>query len=167
MSNQISIKALQEENQSLKNELADVQYMLELREEELNEIKNKPGSLPQLHSKIEEQLYAFEHMQQLIERMQCEAVASGNREKSMEDELVYSMEEEKKSYGIQQQLNSAQLALEDLKNQLKESMSLYEELNLLQRKTAELESMLELLQLDNGFLKEEIQTLKKNTNTIA
>jgi hypothetical protein len=100
-------------------------------------------------------------MQQITERLQREVVASENREKSMEEELIMSIEEEKKMYGKQDQLNSTRLALQDLKAQLEDAMSLYDELNQLQKKFTALQSNLEIEQLENQFLKEELAALKK------
>ncbi len=153
------IQKLTEEKESLLLQVADLNYLLELREEELNELKNSSKSLQELKSKIEEQLYDFEHMQNLLGQQQQLAIGQSNREIAMEKELLNTLDKEKSYYTLKEQFHSTSVALSDLQTQLKDMMNIYKELLACKNKLAASESNLEITLLDNQFLKEELEQL--------
>jgi hypothetical protein len=64
--------------------------------------------------------------------------------------------------------DSNNIALEDTNDQLNQAVALYKKVKDLQSKVAELESTLEIAQLNNHFLKEELEqhrTTENNNNS--
>ena len=147
---------LKQENEQLHKELTDLNYLIALREEELVEIKNSTNNIAELQSKLDQNLYEFEHMQKDIETYRQKAELAKKREGSMEEEMLESIKMEQAYYQILEEYNSNRTALDDLNEKIKEITFLFQELNTLKSKNAELESSLEIAMLENSFLKEEI-----------
>lgn len=156
-----NIQDLIDENEQLKLQLADVTYLLELREEEIKEISQSSSSLHALKSKIQEQLYDFEHLQNLLGKQQNISIGQNKREAAMEEELLNTLETEKAYYSLKEQFHSTTIALDDLHNQMKEMTAVYRQIISLKKELAATESNLEIALLDNQFLKEELEQLKK------
>ena len=157
MDNMNALEVLQQENNSLKKELAELQYLLEMREEELNELKHQPGSIPQLNSLLEERLYTVEQMQLSIEKLNRQVIAASDRERNIEEELIQSINAENQSFRLREKTNSLQLAIQDLKMQWAEAMNLYEEMNLLQKKLTLAESELEMVKWEKHMLEQKLK----------
>jgi hypothetical protein len=142
-------------------QLQDLEYMIQLREEELQEMKASVIKLAELQSKIDNQLIAFEHLQNIIGNHQQKEIGFLKREASMEDEMLQSIEGESAFYQLQKKLESNEIEINKQMRELKEAVELYHEISDLQKKNTELESALEIANLDNQFLKEEIEELRK------
>lgn len=142
-------------------QLQDLEYMIQLREEELQEMKASVIKLAELQSKIDNQLIAFEHLQNIIGNHQQKEIGFLKREASMEDEMLQSIEGESAFYQLQKKLESNEIEINKQMRELKEAVELYHEISDLQKKNTELESALEMANLDNQFLKEEIEELRK------
>ena len=151
---------LREENEELQFKLQDLEYFIQIREEELEILKSKQSSLAELKSRINEQLYEMEQMQHFIGDLQQKAVGADNRQAEMEEEMLQSITGERKWYELQEQFQSMSAELEQTNEQLNEAVALYKTVKALKTKITELESSLEILQLDNGFLKEELEQLR-------
>lgn len=147
---------LKQENDLLHKELADLNYLIALREEEIVEIKNATKKIAALQSKLDENLYEFEQLQNEIQTHQFRADGAIKRESLMEEELIESINMEKAYYQMQESQKSNKAALEDLNEKIKEITYLYQELNTLKSKNAALESSLEIATLENNFLKEDL-----------
>jgi predicted nucleic acid-binding Zn-ribbon protein len=154
---------LRKENEQLRKELADLNYLIELREQELLEIKNATQSIAELKSNLERNLIEFEQMQQQIELNQRKVDGAERRTISIEDEMIESMKIEQSYYQIQSAYNSNKAALEILHESLNELSDLHKEIAALKSKNTSLESSLEIALLENGFLKEDL--LKQTTKT--
>jgi hypothetical protein len=142
-------------------QLQDLEYMIQLREEELQEMKASVIKLAELQSKIDNQLIAFEHLQNIIGNHQQKEIGFLKREASMEDEMLQSIEGESAFYQLQKKLESNEIEINKQMRELKEAVELYHEISDLHKKNTELESALEMANLDNQFLKEEIEELRK------
>jgi hypothetical protein len=66
MSDVENIDDLMSEDNSYALQLQDLEYMIQLREEELLEMKATVTKLAELQSKLDSQLIAIEHMQNII-----------------------------------------------------------------------------------------------------
>jgi len=154
---------LRKENEQLRKELADLNYLIELREQELLEINNATQSIAELKSNLERNLIEFEQMQQQIELNQRKVDGAERRTISIEDEMIESMKIEQSYYQIQSAYNSNKAALEILHESLNELSDLHKEIAALKSKNTSLESSLEIALLENSFLKEDL--LKKTTKT--
>ena len=148
---------LKHENEQLHKELADLNYLIELREEELQEIKKATQSMAELKSRLERNLYEFEQMQQHLELNQRKREGAERIVVSMEDEMIASIKIEQSYYQIKEAYNSNKVILEVLQENLKELTDLHHEVATLKSKNTELESSLEIALLENSFLKEDVK----------
>jgi len=160
MQNDNLISLLKKENEQLQFELNDLEYLIGLREEELLMLKNKVASITELQSRYDQQLYHMEQMQQFVKEAQQKNISAVKRENAMEEELIQSITIEKEYYSLHEQLKSSIIALEDTNNQLSDAVGMYKKLKDMKNKIAALESSLEIAQLDNQFLKEELEEIK-------
>jgi len=160
MQNDNLISLLKKENEQLQFERNDLEYLINLREEELMMLKNKVASISELQSKYDQQLYHMEQMQHFVKEEQRKNIGAVKRENAVEEELIQSIAIEKEYYSLQEQLKSSMIALEDTNNQLSDAVGMYKKLNDMKNKIASLESSLEIAQLDNQFLKEELEEIK-------
>jgi hypothetical protein len=160
MSDVDNIDDLISDDKSYALQLQDLEYMIQLREEELMEMKASVVKLAELQSKIDNQLIAFEHLQNIIGNHQQKEIGFLKREASMEDEMLQSIEGESAFYQLQKKLESNEIEINKQMRELKEAVELYHEISDLQKKNTELESALEMANLDNQFLKEELEELR-------
>lgn len=148
------------EDNSYALQLQDLEYMIQLREEELLEMKAHVAKLAELQSKLDSQLIDIEHLQNIIGNHQQKEIGFLKREASMEDEMLQSIEGESAFYQLQKKLESNEIEINKQMRELKEAVELYHEISDLQKKNTELESALEMANLDNQFLKEELEELR-------
>jgi len=160
MSDVDNIDDLMSDDKSYALQLQDLEYMIQLREEELMEMKASVIKLAELQSKIDNQLIAFEHLQNIIGDHQQKEIGFLKREASMEDEMLQSIEGESAFYQLQKKLESNEIEINKQMRELKEAVELYHEISDLQKKNTELESALEMANLDNQYLKEELEELR-------
>jgi len=160
MQNDNLISLLKKENEQLQFELNDLEYLISLREEELMMLKNKVASINELQSRYDQQLYHMEQLQHFVKEEQKKNIGAVKRENATEEELIQSIAIEKEYYSLQEQLKSSLIALEDTNNQLSDAVGMYKNLKDMKNKIASLESSLEIAQLDNQFLKEELEEIK-------
>ena len=78
----------------------------------------------------------------------------------MEDEMLQSIEGESAFYQLQKKLESNEIEINKQMRELKEAVELYHDISDLQKKNTALESALEMANLDNQFLKEELEELR-------
>jgi len=148
------------DDQSYALQLQDLEYMIQLREEELLEMKASVAKLAELQSKLDSQLIDIEHMQNIIGNHQQKEIGFLKREASMEDEMLQSIEGESAFYQLQKKLESNEIEINKQMRELKEAVELYHDISDLQKKNTALESALEMANLDNQFLKEELEELR-------
>ena len=157
------INELKIENEELQFQLKDLEYLIQLKEEELADLKKTSQNIIELQSKLDQNLYQFEQMQNFIGNQQQQAEGALRREASMEEEMIDSMKAEKSYYEIREEFKSNKLALNDLNQQMNEAVALYHQITDLKNKITSLQSDLEISNLDNKFLKEELFNYKNQT----
>ena len=162
MQNEDFIQELKNENEELQYQLKDLEYLIQLKEEELDDFKKASQQVSSLQSKIDQNLYQFEQMQLFINEEQQKLQGALKREASIEQELIDGIATEKSYYEIKEEFNSTKAALQDINEQMNEAATIYQQLVLMKKKVAELESNLEIANLDNQFLKEELDKLRPN-----
>lgn len=162
MQNEDFIQELKNENEELQYQLKDLEYLIQLKEEELDDLKKASQQVSSLQSKIDQNLYQFEQMQLFINEEQQKLQGALKREASIEQELIDGIATEKSYYEIKEEFNSTKTALQDINEQMNEAATIYQQLVLMKKKVAELESNLEIANLDNQFLKEELDKLRPN-----
>lgn len=155
------LQQLQSENELLKIQLNDISEMINIREEEVDILRKKAANAVLLQSTLEGNLNQIAQMQLLIGEEQRKAAGATRRETAMEEEVIRSIEIEKSYYTLQEELDSNKVALKDLDNELAETASLYRQLSESMSRVAELESSLEMIQLENMRLKDKLEKLSK------
>ena len=155
------LQQLQSENELLKIQLNDISEMINIREEEVDILRKKAANSVLLQSTLEGNLNQITQMQLLIGEEQRKAAGATRRETAMEEEVIRSIEMEKSYYTLQEQLDSNKAALKDLDNELAETATLYRQLSESMSRVAELESSLEMIQLENMRLKDKLEKLSK------
>ena len=155
------LQQLQSENELLKIQLNDISEMINIREEEVDILRKKAANAVLLQSTLEGNLNQIAQMQLLIGEEQRKAAGASRRETAMEEEVIRSIEIEKSYYTLQEELDSNKVALKDLDNELAETASLYRQLSESMSRVAELESRLEMIQLENMRLKDKLEKLSK------
>ena len=155
------LQQLQSENELLKIQLNDISEMINIREEEVDILRKKTANAVLLQSTLEGNLNQIAQMQLLIGEEQRKAAGATRRETAMEEEVILSIEIEKSYYTLQEELDSNKVALKDLDNELAETASLYRQLSESMSRVAELESRLEMIQLENMRLKDKLEKLSK------
>ncbi len=158
------IKELKIENEALQFQLKDLEYLIQLKEEELADLKKASENIIELQSKLDQNLYQFEQMQNHIGHQQQQAEGALRREASMEQEMIDSIKIEQSYYEIRDEFNSNKLALNDLNQQMNEAVALYHQITDLKKKITSLQSDVEISNLDNRFLKEELIKYKNQTS---
>lgn len=155
------LQQLISENELLQIQLQDVNEMIQVREEELEILRNTAAHAIQLQSRLDMNLDEFYSLQDVIGNQQQDAEGSAKREASLEEELMHSINMETEFYNIKDQFESTKAALMDVQSEMDTVASLYKQIAELSTRVAELESSHEIASMENGFLKEELEELRK------
>ena len=155
------LQQLISENELLQIQLQDVNEMIQVREEELEILRNTAAHAVLLQSRLDMNLDEFYSLQDVIGNQQKDAEGSAKREASLEEELMQSINMETEFYNIKDQFESTKAALMDVQSEMDTVASLYKQIAELTTRVAELESSHEIASMENGFLKEELDELRK------
>ncbi|MEO6668559.1 MAG: hypothetical protein ABIN36_03715 [Ferruginibacter sp.] len=154
------LQQLKSENELLQIQLQDVNDMIRVREEELEILRRTAAHAVELQSRLDINLDEFYQMQDHIGNQQDYQEGAARREASLENELLQSIQMETELYNIRDELASSKAALADINNEIEIIPSMYKELAVLKTQVAELVSKLEIADLENGFLKEEVEKFR-------
>ena len=160
------IKRLKSENEYLQLQLQDVNYILSIREEELELLRVKGKQAVQMQSTLEGNYNELSQMQTIIGKTQQQAFGAAKREAAMEHELIQSIHLEKEYYNTRKELVSVTAAFTDLDAKLDEAGNVYKDLENAKRKIAELESFNDISKEEKDFLTYEIEKLKKQNKRL-
>lgn len=166
MLSDVQIKQLKSENELLQLQLQDVNYMIGIREEELEILRDKAKDAVMLQSQLEGTLDGIGQMQNFIGRKQQEAEGAARREAAMEEEIIQSLNMEKEYYDIKSRFASTSAALIDINSQLSEAAHVYKELAKANTRIAELESSVEIIEEEKEHLAYELVRLKKQNERL-
>ena len=155
------IQRLKSENEYLQLQLQDVNYMLTVREEELDLLREKARQAVQMQSKLEGNYNELAQMQITIGKTQQIAFGAAKREAAMEEEILQSINIEKAYYKTRKELASVTAAFTDADSKLDEVTNVYKKLEDAKRKIAELESLNEIAKEEKEYLAYEVEKLKK------
>ena len=155
------LQQLRSENEFLQVQLQDVNEMIKVREEELDILRKNAAHAVSLQSMLDQNLDQFYQMQNQIGDDQRQKAGAAKRYASLENELMQSIEMETELYNIRDQYASTKAALSDANNEMDKMASLYKEVAILTKKIAGLESNIEIMTMENGFLKEELEDYRK------
>lgn len=160
------VRKLISDNELLQVQLADVNEVLAIREEELELLRARSGKMVELQSTLDNNLEEFSYMQHVIGKHQVNAEKASRREAEMEKELLEGIRMEKEYYFIRDKYNSTSTALLDVNQQLSEIPLMNRDLETANRKIAELESRLDILQEEKELLQYEVSKLKKQNEVL-
>lgn len=158
------IKELKNENESLKLQLNEINYIISIREDELELLRKKVSELAELRSELDVNLDQIAQMQNNLNKQQQKTEGAFKREANLEEELLQSIEMEKSFYNIRDKYESSRAAIIDMDAELGEAMTMYKQLGDANSKIAQLESMVEILQMENENLKLDIKDIKGQIN---
>jgi methyl-accepting chemotaxis protein len=160
------IEKLKEENKDLQFKLNDLEYLLEMKEEELSVLNKVTPSIAVLQSKLDQYLYEMEQMQLFIGEKQQSIEGAQRREGALEEEVLQSIKIEKLYYQIKTDYDTLSAMIEEMNQHLSELPTLIKKNADMIKKMSALESEIELLTLDNHFLKEDLKGSRiENINT--
>ena len=129
----------------LQSQLNDLEYLIEMREEELNELKSSTQTLAELRSMLESNEIDREDLQIKVTDFQQKYHAILNREEAMENELVQYIEQEKSVVDWEKKNQTLQTELEIVLDELTAARKEIEELTAFRSQVAELQSKIEML----------------------
>ena len=156
------LQDLAAENNRLRKEMDELEFLIEMKEEELGELKSVAKEWAVLHSKMDENKVELELLKMKMLEEQQKTAGAHKRERALEEEIIYGIETEKSYYELREQYQSSLNTIEIQQEELKITPALMKELNSLRNKLAEAMSELELLQLDNQYLREDLQAMQSN-----
>ncbi|HRF26429.1 MAG TPA: hypothetical protein PKW54_03745 [Ferruginibacter sp.] len=154
------VQELRSENELLRIQLNDLNELISIREEELDILRRKAGKAAEYQSKLENTLLEMDYLQSELGRQLQETAGAGQRATAYEQEILEGIRMEKEFYSIRDKYNSLQAELADLQQEASSIRNLNQQISTLKTRVAELESALELIELDKGFLKEELEALR-------
>ncbi|MEO6489217.1 MAG: hypothetical protein ABIO04_04680 [Ferruginibacter sp.] len=160
------LQQLKSENELLRIQLQDITEMINIRDEEVGILRKKAAYSVLLQSTLEGNLEEITQMQNNIGEQQRLAAGAAKREMAMEEEIIQSIEMEKDFYTIREKYESSKAAVRDLDNELADTSIMYKQLAGSISRVAELESQLELAQLEIEHLKQQFQILPPNLDVI-
>lgn len=166
MSSEQEIQRLKSENEYLQLQLQDVNYMLTVREEELELLRDKARQGVQMQSKLEGNYNEIAQMQITLGKAQQQVYGAARREAAMEEEIIQSVHIEKNYYNTRKELASVTAAFTDVDSKLDEVTTVYKDLETARRKIAELESLNEIAKEEKEFLAYELEKLKKQNQRL-
>src|SRR5687768_13504739 len=108
------IQKLKAENDLLQMQLADVNYMISIREDELEILRSKAQHAVKLQSQLEGTFNELGRMQNFISEKQQLLEAAKRREFAMENEIIGSISIEQEYHDVKSKFESATAALDDI-----------------------------------------------------
>lgn len=153
------IAILKSENEWLHLQLEDVNLMIEVREQELDLLRERARQAAAMQSKLDSNLFEFEQMQNNMGDYQQKNAGYYQRLQEIEDELYVAVKEQLKYANALKEFNSMQANLHDTHNELQEATAVYKKMIQMKSTLAQTESNLEIAGIEIKSLKEEIAEL--------
>src|SRR5690606_42087220 len=114
------VRKIMADNELLQIQVADLNEMLALRNEEVEILRKKSRKAVELQSTLDNNLEEFSFKQHVIGKHQQNERKFEKREEEMEKELLETIRMEKEYYLIKEKFSSTSIALEDVNQQLNE-----------------------------------------------
>lgn len=154
------LQEMARENEQLQRELKELEYLIEMKEEELLELKQAVASISEIQSRLSMNMDEVDMIREKMTRQKELILAAQKREHALEEEIIYSIETEKNYYELKEEYQCVMNMLETQQEELKTTPAMVKELADLRSKLTEALSEIELLQLDNQYLREDLQSLQ-------
>jgi chromosome segregation ATPase len=154
------IQQLIKENKSLQKELQEVNYILEIKEQEMAELKKIAATTTEMRSMLDTRLDELEMMQNQIGKQQQRAEGAEDRELELQQELTAAIQLQHQYNDLFQQYNYVNTQLTDVQEELAAVKKKNKMLQQIAVQVGELESTLENLTLERNELKNKIYALE-------
>ncbi|GEM_PF-805307 len=164
MLSQQQLEALVSENETLRVQLNDLNYMVSLREEELALLKEEAAAAAELRSLLAVELDAQQKMQDHLGKQQRQYNGAVEREQELEQELTDAVRLLQQYNELAQQYNHTHAQLSDVQDQLAEMNKRNLLLEQIAGRIGEMESMLANIQMERDVLRDKITILENNSN---
>lgn len=128
-------------------QLNDLEYLIEMREDELRMLRNSTDSLTAFRSQLETSMLEREEMERKISEFQQKYHAILNREEAMENELVQYIGQDRSVEDWERKNQSLRAELEIVLDELAEARKEIEELTVFRSLVTELQSKMEMMSL--------------------
>jgi len=151
---------IKNENELVKVQLGDLDYMIQVREEELEMLRKKALEAIELKSMLDNRLLELEQLQINLLDYRRREDGSINREKITEEEILLSINIEKEYYVLTEKLTSARSELEYVQSELADKKDLHLKIERLEKEVAMLESKLGMAEHERDAFKEELELIK-------
>ena len=138
----------------------DLQVLLQLREEELQEYRQQSNRVAELSSLLEDRLLAFGQMQEKLLEWQQKAMSATRREDATERELLQCLPFEQQFHALKKTVQSREAEISWLQEETIEIRKQNEIIDQLTERLAACESELEMIRLDNYYLREALKAAK-------
>ena len=151
---------LRSENELLQIQLDDVNYMIQVREEELELLRNRAKEAVAMQSQLDQNLNEFEQMQLHLGKCQQKNSGQSERLEALENELYLSIKEQLGAAETVKHFNSMETNLIDTSNELQQAEAVYQQLIQTKKIAAAAQSELEIANIEINSLKEELAEVK-------
>lgn len=151
---------LRSENELLQIQLDDVNQMIQIREEELELLRNRAREAAAMQSQLDQNLHEFEQMQLHLGKCQQKNSGQSERLEALENELYQSIKEQLGAAETIKHFNSMEANLIDTSNELQEIAAVYQQLVSIKKTAAAAQSELEIAYMEINSLKEELAEAK-------
>lgn len=154
------IQQLIKENKGLQQELQEVNYILEIKEQEIAELKKIAATTTEMRSLLDTRLDELEMMQNHIGKQQQRAEGAEDRELELQQELTAAIQLQHQYNDLFQQYTYVNTQLTDVQEELAAVKKKNKMLQQIAVQVGELESTLENLTLERDELKNKVYTLE-------
>jgi hypothetical protein len=151
---------LRSENELLQIQLDDVNQMIQIREEELELLRNRAREAAAMQSQLDQNLHEFEQMQLHLGKCQQKNSGQSERLEALENELYQSIKEQLGAAETVKHFNSMEANLIDASIELQETAAVYQQLVSIKKTAAAAQSELEIAYMEINSLKEELAEAK-------
>ncbi|MEP6675064.1 MAG: hypothetical protein ABJA78_07910 [Ferruginibacter sp.] len=139
--------------ESFAKQLEEVNYLLEVKEEHIALLEKKAAIAAQLQSKLDGESVETQSLREMMEEQKRKAAGTRTLKNELEEELVLSLQTEKKYLALQETHFHTNNELIVLQSEIKELVDLNKDLLTELEKMGEMQSRIEILQIENNELK--------------
>jgi chaperonin cofactor prefoldin len=154
------IEILRSENELLQLQLDDVNYMINVREQELDILRQTAKEAVAMQSQLDNNLNEFDQMQRNIGKCEQKNVGQEQRLQEMENELYQSIKEQLSYAETLKAFNSMEASLLDTTEELTQASAVYKKLAAMKTQVAQSQSNLDIALLEIESLKEDLKEAK-------
>jgi hypothetical protein len=140
-------------------QINDLKVLLQVREEELESLRMDAVRIAELNSLLEQKLLAFEQLEHSLQASQKKVASATRREESTEQALLQCLPFEMEYHQINKTLQSREAEINYLQEACVEIRKLSDEMDVLKARLSERESELELIRLDNEYLRDALKAV--------